>query len=591
MIEQQKNQIILMQKYFMGNKKEQKHKLIEVLRPYLWSIILLIILTIIANAFSLAIPKIIASTIDAYIGNNFVWHSTLIYFGVIAVLIFVFTYLQNIVQVYISEKVARDMRNQISAKISTQTYEYIEKVTAEKILTNLTADVDAIKSFVAQAIASIISSIFLILGASILLILTNARLASLVLIVVPIIGVVFFIVLKKVRKLFLKTQEAIDWLNKVINESIIGAALIRLLDSHATEEAKFLKANTEARDISLKILNLFSSLIPVINFCTNMATLAIVVIGGRYVIYGNMSIGSFTAFNSYLAILIFPIMIIGFMSNVIASATASYERIARVLYDESEKRQGNLIKELTGAIVVKNVSLVRREKNILKNVSFAVLPKSKTAIIGPTGSGKTQLLYVMTGLLHMTSGSILFDGNSIEDFEKENFHDQVGFVFQDSSVFNVALRENIAFGNKVTEDNLMKAIASSELTDFVNSLPQGLDTIVSERGSSLSGGQKQRIMLARALALNPKILFLDDFTARVDTKTERLILDNIQKNYPDITLVSVTQKIASVEHYDNILLLDDGEIIAAGKHEELLKTSTEYIQIYESQQSTNNLEE
>ena len=234
-------------------------------------------------------------------------------------------------QVYISERVARDLRNEVTAKISVQEYSYIERVTPAKLLTNLTSDIDAIKTFVSTAIASIIASVFLIIGAAVLLILINLKLALLVLSIVPVIVVTFFYVLSKVRKLFLESQKAIDWLNKVISESILGSGIIRLLNSKDIEYEKFLLASTEAKRISLNILALFASLIPVITFFTNLATLAIVILGGHFVIQGNMSLGNFTAFNSYLAILIFPILIIGFMTNVIASARASYGRIAEVL--------------------------------------------------------------------------------------------------------------------------------------------------------------------------------------------------------------------------------------------------------------------
>ncbi len=185
---------------------------------------------------------------------------------------------------------------------------------------------------------------------------------------------------------------------------------------------------------------------------------------------------------------------------------------------------------------------------------------------------------------------MLFDGRSINDYDSESFHSQVGFVFQDSIIFNMSIRENIAFSDIVTDESLEKAIDTAELGGFIDGLPEKLNTIVSERGSSLSGGQKQRIMLARALAINPGILLLDDFTARVDTNTEKKILANIQKNYLGLTLISVTQKIASVEHYDQIILLMQGEIIASGKHGDLMRTSPEYVQIFNSQQSTSTYE-
>jgi len=193
-------------------------------------------------------------------------------------------------------------------------------------------------------------------------------------------------------------------------------------------------------------------------------------------------------------------------------------------------------------------------------------------------------------LINASGGEVEFDGKSISSYNSEAFHSQVGFVFQDSIIFNMSIRENIAFSDTVTDESLAKAIETAELKGFIDGLPEGLNTIVSERGSSLSGGQKQRIMLARALAVNPKVLLLDDFTARVDASTETKILANVQRNYPDLTLLSVTQKIAAIEHYDQVVLLMQGEVIAGGTHQHLMETSPEYVQIFNSQQSTSNYE-
>ncbi|MGI8635510.1 MAG: ABC transporter ATP-binding protein, partial [Segetibacter sp.] len=452
------------------------------------------------------------------------------------------------------------------------------------------ADVDSIKLFVSQAIVSIASSLFIIIGVTILLLSINWKLALAVIAVIPIIGVTFFFVLKNVRKLFIKSREVMDWLNKVINESILGAALIRVVNSQQSEYEKFLDANKKALGFGLSILRLFAALIPVITFTASMASLAILSIGGRFVINGSMTLGNFAAFNSYLSLLIFPIILIGFMSNVIAQATASYERISTVLESPEAPATGSVTKQLQGAINLEDVSVIYGEKPALKDISFSIKPGSKVAVIGPTAAGKTQLLYLLTGLLKPTKGAITIDGHMVEEYNRESFHQQVGFVFQDSIVFNLSIRENIAFSNTVTDEALEKAVSTSELKEFINGLPDRYDTIISERGSNLSGGQKQRIMLARALAVNPSILLLDDFTARVDSNTEKKILENVQTNYPGITLLSVTQKIASVEHYDQIILLMEGEIIAVGTHQELIHTSPEYIQIFNSQQSTSNYE-
>jgi ATP-binding cassette subfamily B protein len=258
----------------------------------------------------------------------------------------------------------------------------------------------------------------------------NRRLAIFVLITLPVIATAFFVILKKVRKLFVKSQESIDWLNKVINESILGAALIRLLNSQQFEYQKFLAANEESKNIGLSILKLFASLIPVIVFVTNLSTLIILTLGGHFIINDMMTLGDFTAFNSYLAILIFPILIIGFMSNIIAQANASYQRISEVLNVEHKKDIGHISRKLHGDIAVKNVTVSFGEKHALKDVSFAAKAGTRTAIIGPTAAGKTQLLYLLTGLMVPTSGTIEYDGKPIDDYNKISLHEQVGFVFK-----------------------------------------------------------------------------------------------------------------------------------------------------------------
>jgi len=562
----------------------------HLLVPYKGLIVLLLVFTLFSNGINLFIPKIIAGGIDAFTAHHFVFRPLVTKFTLAVAAIFIFTYLQGILQTYASEKVARDLRTKLAGKISQQSYAFIEQVTPGKILTNLTADVDSIKMFISQAIVSIVSSLFIIIGASILLITINWKLALCVMAIIPIIGGTFFFVLRKVRALFKESRAVIDWLNKVINESILGSALIRVINSQQLEYNKFLAANTKAKEFGLSILSLFAGLIPVITFTANMAALSILALGGHFVIMGSMSLGSFAAFNGYLSMLIFPIIMIGFMSNVIAQATASFERITAIVETPDQPETGTINETLRGEIELKDVNVKYGQIPALKDVSFKVNAGSKIAVIGPTAAGKTQLLYLLTGLIKPASGTVNFDGQPIDSYMSESFHRQVGFVFQDSIIFNMSIRENIAFSDTVTDESLQKAIDTAELKEFIDGLPDGLNTIVSERGSSLSGGQKQRIMLARALAINPKVLLLDDFTARVDNQTETKILQNIQQNYPGLTLISVTQKIAAVEHYDQIILLMQGEIIAAGKHDKLMHTSPEYVQLFNSQQSTSNYE-
>lgn len=573
-----------------GKRKSDKPNIFGLLKPYKSKVILLVVFALLSNGVNLLIPKIISQGIDAYSAGHYVLKTILIEFIGATVVIFVFGYLQAIVQTYAAEKVAFDLRTKLSDKISRQGFSFIQKANPSKLLTNLTSDMNSVKMFVAQAVASIASSLFIIIGTCILLLTINWKLALPVITMIPLIGVAFYLVLKKVRVLFKRSREVIDWLNKVINESILGSAIIRVLNSQQLEYNKFMDASAEAKNLGISIVTLFATLIPIITFVSNLAILTILAVGGHFVIIGNMSLGEFAAFNSYVSILVFPIIVIGFMSNLIAQATASYSRIDHVMKAPETADTGTIEEPISGNIELKNISVIYDGKPALEEVSISVKAGSRTAIIGPTAAGKSQLLYLLTGLIKPDEGEVLFDGTNINEYFKEKFHTQIGFVFQDSVMFNLSLRENIAFSDTVTDESLQKAIDTAELKGFINSLPQKLDTMVAERGTSLSGGQKQRIMLARALALDPKVLLLDDFTARVDKQTEERILANIWKNYPDLTLISVTQKIAPVKDFDQIILLMEGEVVATGKHKDLLKTCPEYIQIYNSQRSTSHYE-
>jgi ATP-binding cassette subfamily B protein len=414
---------------------DKKPSILHLLKPYRGLILLLLVFTLFSNAINLLLPKFISNSIDAFNRGSFAFKPVIIEFTVAVFFIFIFSYLQSIIQTYASERVARDLRTRLSDKISKQNYAFIEKANPSRLLTNLTADVDSIKLFVSQAIVSILSSLFIIIGASILLITINWELALCVIAIIPIIGTTFFLVLRKVRALFIQSRAVIDWLNKVINESILGAALIRVINSQQLEYNKFLEANTKAKNFGLSILRLFAGLIPVITFTANMAALTILALGGHFVITGSMSLGDFAAFNSYLAMLIFPILVIGFMSNVIAQATASYERINTIIDAPEQPETGTITDALQGGIELEGVNVLYGQTPVLKDIAFTVKPGSKIAVIGPTAAGKTQLLYLLTGLIKPASGSVKFDGHGIADFKNESFHSQIGFVFQDSIIF------------------------------------------------------------------------------------------------------------------------------------------------------------
>ena len=582
-----------------------------------------------SSATSLVIPQIISNAIDTYGKGTFDFNFTLITFSIAAIGIFIFTFAQSLFQTYVSESVARNLRNNLTAKISRLSYLRVQELTSSLLLTNLTSDIDNIKAFISQGIAFLFSSIFLIIGASIFLFTINWRLAIAVLLILPLILGTFMFIFRNIGQIFEKAQKIIDKLNKVISENITASSLIRVLNSQAAELAKFEVVNEESKSIGLSILKLFASVFPIITFLANSTVIVILLLGGYFVLNGEMSLGQFSAFLNYVSILIFPVIILGFLSNLIARAATSYGRIDEVLKSEEDQAGGELRTEIKGNIEFKNVNLNLANRGVLKNISFEIPAGSRTAILGPTAAGKTQIFYLLAKLLHVNqsstsnvasqsfekssddpsttstssvqventstgknieevqnSGKILIDGEKLENYNNDSLYSQMGLVFQDSVIFNTTIRENISFKSDIEESSLQKAIDTAELRDFINSLPNGLETIVSERGASLSGGQKQRITLARVLSLNPKILLLDDFTARVDNATEKRIFENIKKNYPKITLILITQKISSIEDFDKIILLMEGEILAQGKHEELIQNSLDYQQIFNSQQST-----
>jgi len=339
------------------DKKESKPNVFSLLKPYRGMVTFLVVFALLSNGVNLLLPKIISKAIDAFTAGNFNFRTVVLEFLVAAFVIFFFTYLQSIVQTFASERVARDLRTRLSDKISRQSYSYILKTNPSKLLTNLTSDIDSIKMFVSMAVVTIFSSIFMIVGTCVLLLMIDYKLAVPIIAIIPLIGGTFFIVLRKVRVLFRRSREIIDWLNKVINESIMGSAIIRVLNSQQSEYHKFMEANSDSRDVGLGILRLFAAMIPIITFISNLGMITILMLGGHFVITGEMSLGDFAAFNSYLALLIFPIIMIGFMSNIMAQASASYARINEVLEAPETPEPGTTKATLNGDIELQNFQL------------------------------------------------------------------------------------------------------------------------------------------------------------------------------------------------------------------------------------------
>ena len=556
-------------------------------------IVITLALSLSANLLALALPRVASENLNKiFLGSLDLWEFQRIYLGYVA-LILLATIGQIIISNLATEDLAATIRSKLIQKISQLSYSTVNQITSSKLLTIITSDVDAVKNLFNQGIVQIFSSIVLLIGASIAMLAINSQLGLIVVATIPALFITFGFIFSSISKSFKKAQENLDKLNRVINESIVGAALTKVLNSGYVEMIKFHEVNEVTRQTNLKIVYGFASLIPVISILANLATLAVVYFGGSGVIDfinaqggSGLSPGDYSAFFSYIGTFLGPIFILGFVASTIARSFTSVKRIQETLATQDAATRGNVKKEIKGAIRFDKVSLEISNKNILKEISFEIKPGTKNAIVGPTAAGKTQIFNLIAGLQEPTAGSIEVDGTDIKEIDINDFYSQVALVFQDSVIFNTTVKENILFNSETNQADLDKAIATAELSDFIAAQDKGVDTLITERGSSLSGGQKQRLTLARALSINPKILLLDDFTARVDIKTEKNIINNLEKNYPELTLLSITQKIESVKDYDQILLIMEGELIAKGTHKELLKNSFEYQQIFNSQQTT-----
>lgn len=569
--------------------KASNNKLLGFLRNYKGLIAAVVTLSLLVNILGLILPRLNARVIDSLRDGSYSRNDALLLFALLTGAILLFSLAQAVLGNITAEKIAAEIRRQVVDKVSRQSFRYINSVTTARLLTNLTADTDAVKQFINQGIVIAFAALVQLVGSAVILLSMNWQLALPILLTIPVLGVTFGIIFKFIEKYFTQAQEIIDRLNRVINETIVGSALIRVLNSRGVEKTKFDVVNQEARTVGVKIIIGFASLIPIINLVVSASFLIVVGFGGVQVIDGTLSPGDFSAFFSYIFIFISPVILLGFLASSIGRAFATYTRIREVIDAPEPEYKGTVKKEILGEIELKAVNLVLDSKPILSNISFKVKPSTRVGIIGPTAAGKTQIFYLISGLITPESGEILIDGTKITDYDTQALYAQMGMVFQDSIIFNTTIRENIAFRNKqMSSASIQKAIETAELNDFIATLPQGLDTRISERGASLSGGQKQRLTLARALALNPKILLLDDFTARVDVNTERKIFANLQKNYPETTVVAITQKISSIAEFDQIILVMEGELVTSGTHKELLEKSLEYQQIYKSQQRTDN---
>jgi ATP-binding cassette subfamily B multidrug efflux pump len=496
-----------------------------------------------------------------------------------------------------SQEVAYDLRNKIFNKIQNLSFSYHDQSQTSQLLTRITSDVEQIRSFVGTSLIQVVGSVVTLVSVAIILLIMNWQLALITLVLVPIAALLLANFLVKNQALFGQVQEQLGDLNAVLQENLFGVRVVKAFVREPVERSRYTKLNDELMAVNMQTISAIRNTFPLIFLISNLITVVVIGYGGAQVIGGTFTIGELVAFNSYLLFILQPILLIGFAAPVIAQAAASAERVYEVVDAQIEIRDrpdAVPFEKCGGRIAFENVHFryPGASTEALKGISFETKPKELIAILGMTGSGKSTIINLIPRFYDVTEGAIRIDGRDVRDIQLESLRSRIGIVFQETTLFSGTLRDNIAYAvPDAPIEQVIEVAKTAQIHDFISSLPDGYNTIVGERGVGLSGGQKQRIAIARTLLTDYKILILDDSTSAVDAKTAAEIqdaLDHLMQQHTCTSFV-IAQRITTVRNADRILLIDKGQLVAQGTHEELMRRSPLYGSILESQVKKHSL--
>lgn len=491
----------------------------------------------------------------------------------------------------VSQGVAYDLRNNIFSKIQHLSFSYHDRSQTSQLLTRVTSDIEQIRTFLSTSLMQVVSSVVTLVSIAVILLLMNWELALITLTVIPMAAWLMARFLKKNSSLFGQVQEQLGDLNTVLQENLLGVRVVKAFVRESAETSRYTRLNEALINTNLKTLSAIRNTFPFIFLLSNWVTVVVLGYGGAAVIGGRFSIGDLVAFNTYLLLILQPVLLIGFAAPAIAQAAASAQRVYEVVDAEIEIRDrpnGIPFKTCGGRITFENVCFryPGATTEALKGISFETKPKELIAILGMTGSGKSTIINLIARFYDVTAGAIRIDGQDVRDFTLASLRSHIGIVFQETTLFSGTIRDNIAYAKpNASLEEVIKVAKTAQMHDFISSLPDGYNTIIGERGVGLSGGQKQRIAIARTLLTDYSILILDDSTSAVDAKTAAQIqaeLDDLMRR-KTCTAFVIAQRISTVRNADRILLMDKGQLVAQGTHEELMQTSPLYGAILESQ--------
>ncbi len=501
----------------------------------------------------------------------------------------VFSFVQAYMSERVSQGIAFDFRNEIFSKIQRLSFTYHDQNQTGQLMIRATDDVEKVRLFIAQGLV-LAAQAFILLGLTLLILLTtNWRLTLVVLPTLPLALILFVIFGAVSQPLFVKVQQKLSNMNTILQESLAGIKVVRAFVREPYEQKRFDHAADDLLAQSLRVSRTFAFLFPVIFLIAQLGQAGILYFGGSQIINGTLQLGEYQKFSLYLIYVFFPLAQLGFIISLMAQAGASSARIFEILdakSDVTDKPDAVELPAIQGRVEFKGVSFryFGGTEPVLRDVDLVAEPGQTVALLGATGSGKTTIINLIPRFYDVSEGAVLIDGHDIRDVTMDSLRSQIGIVLQETNLFSGTIRDNIAFGRPdATLDEVIDAAKAAAAHDFIMSFPDGYDTPVGERGTTLSGGQKQRIAIARALLLNPRLLILDDSTSSVDLVTEYRIqkaLDNLMRGR---TSFVIAQRISTVLNADQILVLDKGQVVARGTHEDLMEQSAIYAEIYHSQ--------
>ncbi|MFN8465788.1 MAG: ABC transporter ATP-binding protein [Caldilineaceae bacterium] len=496
-------------------------------------------------------------------------------------------------QAFMSEKagqsVAFDFRNELFAKIQRLSFSYHDRNRTGQLMVRATDDVEKVRLFIGQGLLMTVQAIVLLVGALIMLLLTNVQLTLVILPILPIAVGMFMIFGMVTQPLFIKVQTKLSALNTILQENLAGIKVVKAFATEPREHKRFERSADDLMQQQIEVQRIFSFLFPVVFLIANLGQAAVLYFGGQQIINGTLSIGEWQKFSLYLILVFFPLGQLGFIITQMSQAAASANRVYEILdaHNEVTDKPGAVpLPPVQGAVEFADVSFsyFGSSEPVLKGVSFKAEPGQTVAILGATGSGKSSVINLIPRFYDVTGGKVMIDGHDVREVTLESLRTQIGIVLQETNLFTGTIRDNIAFGRPdASDEEVVAAAKAAAAHDFILSFPEGYSTPVGERGTTLSGGQKQRIAIARALLLNPRILILDDSTSAVDVQTEVLIQHALDRLMKGRTSFVIAQRISTVLNADDIVVLDKGRVAAQGKHQELMESSEIYAEIYRSQ--------